>query len=243
MAGRGKTRKNTGPGQIWLITFSDLITLLLAFFVLLLSMSSMDSTTLSRISAFSRGLSPAALTGPGRIPERIQIVVKLLKDPRNVLEKKSRIKDLLFPLDELPPEMARGDLEKNITILEHPEGVVIVLTDSLLFAKGSAELDGNGKKLVAVLAPVLHAVNADINISGHTDTTPVQDPDNYKLSFMRALVVLERLLQAEIPPDRFSISGYGPDKPMHSNATEEGRAQNRRVEILVKTTPRVGSYL
>ena len=243
MARREKTQKPANMGPLWLITFSDLMTLLLAFFVLLLSMSSMDTTTITRISSHSGHLSPLNLSGPGRLPERIQIVVKLIKDPRNVLEKKNRIKDLLFPLDQLPPEMAKGDLEKNIAILEHPEGVVIVLTEGLLFAKGSAKLDDKGKKLVAVLTPVMQAVNADINISGHTDTTSEKDANNYNLSLMRALVVLEQLLQAEIPPDRFSVSGYGPDKPMYPNTTEEGRAQNRRVEILVKTTPRVGSYL
>ena len=243
MARREKRQKSAGPAPLWLITFSDLMTLLLAFFVLLLSMSSMDTTTITRISSHSGHLSPLNLSGPGRLPERIQIVVKLIKDPRNVLEKKNRIKDLLFPLDQLPPEMSKGDLEKNIAILEHPEGVVIVLTEGLLFAKGSAKLDDKGKKLVAVLTPVMQAVNADINISGHTDTTSEKDANNYNLSLMRALVVLEQLLQAEIPPDRLSVSGYGPDKPMYPNTTEEGRAQNRRVEILVKTTPRVGSYL
>ena len=243
MARREKRQKSAGPAPLWLITFSDLMTLLLAFFVLLLSMSSMDTTTITRISSHSGHLSPLNLSGPGRLPERIQIVVKLIKDPRNVLEKKNRIKDLLFPLDQLPPEMSKGDLEKNIAILEHPEGVVIVLTEGLLFAKGSAKLDDKGKKLVAVLTPVMQAVNADINISGHTDATPEKDTNNYDLSLMRALVVLEQLLQAQIPPDRFSVSGYGPDKPMYPNTTAEGQAKNRRVEILVKTTPRVGSYL
>ena len=243
MARREKRQKATGPRPLWLITFSDLMTLLLAFFVLLLSMSSMDTTTITRISSHSGHLSPLNLSGPGRLPERIQIVVKLIKDPRNVLEKKNRIKDLLFPLDQLPPEMSKGDLEKNIAILEHPEGVVIVLTEGLLFAKGSAKLDDKGKKLVAVLTPVMQAVNADINISGHTDATAEKDTNDYELSLMRALVVLEQLLQAQIPPDRFSVSGYGPDKPMYPNTTAEGQAKNRRVEILVKTTPRVGSYL
>ena len=242
MARRDNIKKQaTGP--LWLITFSDLMTLLLTFFVLLLSMSSMDSAVITRISAHMKGLSPLNLSGAGRIPERIQIAVKLLKDPRNVLEKRNRIKDLLFPVDLLPKEMSSGDLEKNIAILEHPEGVVIVLTEGLLFAKGSAKLDDKGKKLVAVLTPVMHAVNADINISGHTDTTAGRDKKTYDLSLARALAVLEQLLHAKIPPDRFSVSGYGPDKPMYTDDTEEGQARNRRVELLVKTTPRVGSYL
>lgn len=232
----------TGPPP-WLITFTDLMTLLLTFFVLMLSMSSLDSATLARISAYMRSPSRIEMSGAGRIPDRIQLVVKLIKDPRNILEKRDRIKDLLFPHDLLPKELPKGDLEKNITILEHPEGVVIVLTEGLLFAKDSADLDAKGKKLVAVLAPVMQAVKTDINISGHTDASSAKDAAPYELSLKRALAVLEQLLQAKIPPDRFSVSGYGPDKPMEPNTSEEGRAKNRRVEILVKTTPRMGSYL
>ena len=243
MARRENAQKQAGGKQLWLISYSDLITLLVAFFALLLSMTSMDSTSLIRISALSRSISPVNVSGPGRIPERIRLVVQMLKEPQSVLEKRNRIKDLLFPLDLLPPEMAHSDLEKNIAILEHPEGVVIVLTEGLLFAKGSAKLDDKAKKLIAVLTPVMQAVNTDINISGHTDATPADGTNNYDLSLTRALVLLEQLLQAKIPPDRFSVSGYGPDKPMYPNTTEEGQAKNRRVEILVKTTPRVGRYL
>jgi chemotaxis protein MotB len=243
MPDRHTVRKQAVGGQLWLITYADLMTLLLTFFVLLLSMASMDTTAITRISSHPRSLSPLALSGPGRIPERIRVVVQMIRDPRTVLDKKNRIKDLLFPLDVLPEEMSGSELEKNIAILEHPEGVVIVLTEHLLFAKGSAKLDGKGKKLVAVLTPVMQAVNADINISGHTDATTIQGTNPYELSLMRALAVLEQLLQAQIPPDRFSVSGYGPDKPMYAGSSEEGQAMNRRVEILIKTTARVGRHL
>jgi chemotaxis protein MotB len=241
MARRKKQQQEAGAA--WLVTFSDLMTLLLTFFVLLLSMSSMDVPVVSRITAYMQSLSPHDASGAGRIPERVQIAVKMLKDPYNILNKKKRIKDLLFPLDLLPKEMDAGKLENNISILEHPEGVVIVLTEGLLFARGSAELDATGKKLIAVLTPVLQAVHANVNISGHTDITPVNGISSYDLSFMRAFVIMEHFLQAKMPPDRFSVSGYGPDKPMYPNNTEEGQAKNRRVEILIKTMSRAGSYL
>ena len=241
MARRKKEKQEEGAA--WLVTFSDLMTLLLTFFVLLLSMASMDTTVITRISAQMRSLSPIATSGPGRLPPRIQMIVKLLKDPENILEKKNRLKDLLFPLDVLPKELSASDLEKNLTILSHPEGVVIVLTEGLLFARGSAELGDTGKKLLDVLTPVIQAVNADSNISGHTDATPAAGVDSYELSFLRAAGVLEHFLQAKLVPDRFSVSGYGPDKPMQPNDSEEHRQQNRRVEILIKTTPRVGSYV
>ena len=240
---RRKKKKSGGGGAAWLVTFSDLMTLLLTFFVLLLSMASMDTTVITRISAQTRSLNPIPLSGPGRVPERIQIIVAALKDPYNVLEKAKRIKDLLFPVDMLPPDLLKSELEKNLEVLAHPEGVVIVLTDGLLFAEGTPDLNPVGRKLLDTLVPVIQAVNADVNLSGHTDAGSVEGPDGYDLSFLRAAGVLEHFLQAKLPPDRFSVSGYGPDKPMYPNDTPEGRRKNRRVEILVKSTPRVGSYI
>lgn len=238
-----RKKKQEESGAAWLVTFSDLMTLLLTFFVLLLSMASMDVTVITRISASMRSLSHMPLSGPGRVPERIEMIVKMIKDPNNVLQKKDRLKDLLFPRDVLPVELSHSDVMKNIEILQHPEGVVIVLTEGLLFGPGSPALDSKGKKLLDVLTPVIHAVNADANISGHTGPGRGDGTDLYQLSFLRGATVLEHFLQNQLKPDRFSVSGYGPDKPMHPNDSEEHRTQNRRVEILIKTTPRIGSYI
>jgi chemotaxis protein MotB len=117
------------------------------------------------------------------------------------------------------------------------------LTDELLFGQGSYELDEVGKKLIDIQTPVILRVNADANISGHTDTTPGVVVNNDDLSALRAMAILERFLYGGIRPDRFSISGYGSDRPMFSNDTAEGRRKNRRVEILLKTTPRVAGYV
>lgn len=241
MARRKKKREEGGAA--WLVTFSDLMTLLLTFFVLLLSMASMDVAKITRISAQMRSMAHIPLSGPGRVPERIEILASMLKDPKNVLEKRNRIKDLLFPVEMLPPELSPGELAKNLEILQHPEGVVIVLTEGLLFDEGSPALDSTGKKLLDVLTPVIHAVNADANISGHTDAGADGRTNPYGLSYSRAVVVLEHFLQSQVPPDRFSVSGYGPDKPMYPNDSAEHMRQNRRVELLLKTTPRIGSYI
>ena len=238
---RVKEKKQVDRRQGWLITFADLMTLLIVFFVLILTMSTMDTSVITRISSRTASLSPIMLSGPGRVPERIQIIVATVRDPFNVMEKRNRLKDLLFPLDVLPKELSPGELERNLEILAHPEGVVIVLTDGLLFAEGTHTLDSVGKALLDVLIPVILAVNADLNISGHTDVG--EGRDSYDLSFMRAASVLEHFLQARLAPDRFSISGYGPDKPLFTNDDPESRRKNRRVEILVKSTPRVGGYL
>ena len=226
----------------WMVSYSDLVTLLLTFFVLLLSMSSLDSTVIARISSFSGNAAPIEAAGAGRMSDRVRLVVKLLRDPDNIMMQSDRIKDLLFPDDVLPPEMNSADLKKNLQVLEHPEGVVLVMTDGLLFAEGSAELDERGLKLLDALTPVILGVNADVNISGHTDSTPIPAPGNDELSAGRALAVLQRFLAGKVPADRFSISGYGPDKPMYPNDTAENRSKNRRVEILLKTAKRLARY-
>ena len=245
-----RRRKKTAdsPNTVWLVTLSDLMTLLLTFFVVLFSMSSMDASVIARITAHVNSASPMGLSGSGRLSERVQLVVAVLKNPRDILNNQKRVKDLLFPSEALPPDISSGELENNLALLAHPEGVVIVLTDSLLFPAASATLGNSGKKLLDQLTPVMHALNADINISGHTSLYPEtaagkEATDNDALSYQRAAAVLEHFLQAKMSPVRFSVSGYGADKPLFPHDTPDAQTKNRRVEILVKTTPRLGGYL
>ncbi|MCC8193218.1 MAG: flagellar motor protein MotB [Deltaproteobacteria bacterium] len=239
-----KKKKSEGGGAAWLVTFSDLMTLLLTFFVLILSMSSMDRPLITRIMATVDEPSPLDHAGRGRVPENIRLLLQIVEDPTTVLEKQDRIKDLLFPNEILPPELSPGKLDENLRILEHPEGVVIVLTEELLFPRGESTLTPTGMRLLSAFVPVLHYSTADVNIAGHTDATEaVHDMDSYVLSGKRAMSVLEYFLQQKFPARRFSISGYGPDKPLYPNDTEQHRLQKRRVEILLKTSQWLGRYL
>lgn len=241
---RKKKGGGGGGGASWLVTFSDLMTLLLTFFVLLLSMASMDRPLLTKITATLNQPSPMDHAGRGRAPDQIKLLLDIVQDPLTVLEKPDRIKDLLFPNEILPAEISPGTLEENLRILAHPEGVVIMLNEGVLFPSGDYGLTGPGKELLAALLPFLYYTNADVNIGGHTDNE--ENPhamDNYELSGRRAMSVLEFFLQNKLPAPRFSISGYGADKPLEPNTSQANRAANRRVEILVKTTQWLGRYL
>lgn len=244
MARKKKTSGGGGGGDGWLVTFSDLMTLLLTFFVLLLSMSSMDKPLITRISASMGDVSPIDHAGRGKIPDEIKLLLELIEDPSTILANRDRIKDLLFPDDILPAEISPGKLAENLRILANPEGVVLVLTEALLFPPGEYALTPAGKQLLGALGPVMHYSNADMNIAAHTDDREdAGTMDNYELSGRRALSVLEYFLQQGFWAPRFSVSGYGPDRPMEPNTTESGRAQNRRVELLLKTTQWLGRYL
>lgn len=241
--GRKKKKSPGVAGDGWLVTFGDLVTLLLTFFVLLLSMASMDRSVLTRITFFADDVGFLSNRSAGLIPQRIKFIIDAMDKPWEILEKQKRIKDMMFPDDEVPPEISRSTLYENLKVLARPEGVALVLSDKLLFPPGGAELSGVAKKLLGTVADVLLFMGAPVNVSGYTDDVGGSSEANYVLSGARAMAVLEFLMERGLPPERFSVSGYGPYWPIADNDTEKGRAENRRVEILLKTTPWLGAYV
>jgi len=222
--------------QGWLVTFSDLITLLLTFFVLLLSMSSMDKKIVREsLHLFGWDLGYVSRAGAGRIPTKYEFVVELLQRPWEFRDHEERVRDLLFPDEVLPKEIQRSTVEESVRFLERPEGLAILLTEDLLFPLGGFALTDPAKAILAQLAPLMQVAPNDINISGHTDNLPGRTMDNDTLSALRGMAVLEWLLELGVPDVRLSVSGYGERLPVADNASPEGRALNRRVEILFKT--------
>ncbi|MDK2921813.1 MAG: chemotaxis protein MotB [Desulfonauticus sp.] len=231
-------RKKRGGGEVqanWLVTFSDLVTLLLTFFVLLLSMSSMDKSIVRQVvSVFTEDVGFLDVRSTGKIEDRFKVLEKILQKPWEILEKKKRILDLLFPDMVLPKEINRSTLEKNLEILQRPEGVALVLHDGILFAPGSAILKPEAKRILEQIVELAMIWPAPVNIAGYTDSSGGIRVDNYELAAERALSVLAFFREKKIREDRLSVSAYGPNFPLADNKTREGRARNRRVEILFK---------
>ena len=234
--------KECPPVAGWLVTFSDLVTLLLTFFVLLLSMSSMDQSFLTEVTLQTGNIGVLRTSGSGQVSANVKQVYEMMERPWEILEKRNRIKDMLFPDDKLPPDVSRADLEQNLRILERPDGVAIVFTDKLLFGVNQAELSPAGRALVDSLVPLLTYARAPINVAGFSDATGGFSEANMDLSARRAEAVLTRLLLGGLPDKRFSLSAMGPAMPIGDNATEAGRALNRRVEILLRTARPYGGY-
>lgn len=237
-----KKKPKCPPLALWLVTFSDLVTLLLTFFVLLLTMSSMDNAILTTVTLTTADLGLLDKRGSGRVNAKERMVIDLMEKPWEVLEKKQRIKDLLFPDDELPEEISKADLDKNLKILAKPDGVALVFTDNLLFIPGSSDLSDKGRFLMDKLVPMMTQTNAPINVAGFTDQTDKAE-NVYQLSGDRALSVLTFLVEAGIPNKRFSLSAYGSNFPVVDEMGRPvGSESNRRVEILLKTALPVGGY-
>jgi chemotaxis protein MotB len=237
-----KKKEICPPLALWLITFSDLMTLLLTFFVLLLTMASMDNAILTKVTLTTADLGLLDKRGSGRVNAKERLIVDLMEKPWEVLEKKQRIKDLLFPDDTLPDEINKAELDDNLDVLAKQDGVALVFTDQILFAPGGSQLSDKGRYLIARLVPMMTQTDAPINVAGYTDASDAtQTP--LELSGDRALSVLFFLVNRGVPDSRFSLSAYGDAFPV---INELGRPvdspKNRRVEILLKTARPIGGY-
>ncbi len=236
-----KKEKKCAPLALWLVTFSDLTTLLLTFFVLLLTMSSMDNSILTTVTLTTADLGLLERRGSGKVTASERLVVELMDKPWEVLDKKNRIKDLLYPEDVMPPELNRATLDENVEILARHDGVALVITDGLLFKEGQRELSPAGEFVVERLVPVVGYMTAPVNVIGYTD---IQEAgvDPYDVSEDRALSVLGFMVKKGISQKRFTLSAYGNDRPRYEGDDPTLRAKNRRVEILLKTNRPVGGY-
>ncbi len=214
----------------WIVTFADLATLLLCFFVLLLSFSRMDDAQFKEVA--------------GSLKEAfgVQRVVPVWDLPRGI-DMISRDFNTTFTTDlaekiRSAVKQAGGKAE-GTSVEENARGLLINLPGSVLFGPASAGLSDEGKAILAAIVPILREVGGELHIEGHTDATPfgagtgVLD-GNWRLSFERALGVLGFFVeQGGFAPGALVPIGRGSSVPVASNATPEGQQANRRVEILL----------
>lgn len=194
----------------WLISYSDFLTLLFTFFVALYALSSVDVTKAEKMTSSLRK------------------VFKVIDEPVSFEEDRNKaiIEDLRKLLNDI----------SGINIKSDARGIVITMPDSLLFSSGSAELKSESTDALTRIAEKLKELPGKVAIEGHTDNIPISSSiykSNWELSAARASSVLHFLLQRGLSPDRFLIAGYGEYKPVATNDTDEGRAKNRRVELII----------
>lgn len=231
-----KSEEDEGAPQ-WLLTYGDLTTLLLTFFVMMFTVANIDGREMQLIlSAFqgSFGLMPGGRT----------LSIGTLAEMGNVMES--------LPSNEKGRGMAKAMKEaqsifqpeiktRKVVVTVDERGIVISLASDAFFKKASAELDiERAREVLEKIAELITQTDykdMNIRIEGHTDSTPT-DPDgpwlsNWHLSSSRALNVLGYLVDFGADPDRMSVTGYGEYKPIFNNDTEEGRSKNRRVDIVI----------
>ncbi|HHW15579.1 MAG TPA: flagellar motor protein MotB [Firmicutes bacterium] len=228
----------------WLLTYADLITLLMAFFMVLYAMSQVDLQKLKKLGgSLSAALNTAARsgeilgTGTGKVfgtgtggfgPAKVEI-------QRLNLEKVDpEFRAMAVELEQYRISEKLGTLAR---LVFDERGMVIQLDNSLLFPEGSATLTPEARRILDQLAVILKDSPNHVRVEGHTDDTPIHTdryPSNWQLSTDRAANVIQYWVErCGMPPERLSAAGYGEYRPVAPNDTPAHRALNRRVEVVI----------
>ncbi|MGB6178883.1 flagellar motor protein MotB [Carnobacterium sp.] len=233
MARRKKVEQKAESSGGWIVTFSDLMSLLLTFFILLYSMSSVSE---AKFLEASQSLQ-MALNGRGG-------GTTILTDSTSIVEEPpaSPTEEAINPEIEELYEKVTGYVEENdmtskVSVEMDKDGVYVDIQESVLFSSGSADVSEPGKQTLSVLAELVNSLKNDLVIEGYTDDVPIRNSNfsnNWELSSGRAISVLRYLSEQEkVDPKRLSAKGYGEYTPSVPNNTDANRAINRRVNIVI----------
>jgi chemotaxis protein MotB len=221
---------------MWVVTFGDMMSLLLCFFVLLLSISEMDRQKYKQaVGSLGKAFAVKTQGPPMDTPKGMEIIAK---DFDQEIVETRLSQDLGKEIDQ----MVSSDLEayKDQIAME----TTVRLMGESTFDSGRDEIRDQLKPLLVNMAKVLEKERSDIIVAGHTDNMPVHSgpfKTNLRLSIARAAAVADFILaNSSIDPKRISTMGFGEFRPIESNATERGREKNRRVEIILSNLPGMG---
>ena len=231
-----KRQSQEEEGGSWMDTYGDMITLVLTFFVLLYSMSNMDSSkwqyivsALSKVSTEEtiRVVDDANLENdPAAIYDE---VVPEVQDEGQVVD----FEDFYMYLKEV---IKTNELQESVSVEMSSTGVYMRFRDNIFFAGDSDVLLDEGKYILDVISDGIRSVSERIyaiKVSGHTAGAANSDVNEWSLSAGRANAVINYMISLDAcEPDKFSSAGYGKYRPVDNNDSEEGRRQNRRVEII-----------
>lgn len=262
----GRRRRDAHGGEHedeerWLLTYADMITLLMALFLVLFAMSVVNTSKYEALSAsledaFSGKILPggtsvnqsgASSANQPPAPEQpvpaiqVPLAEPIKLDPSKKASPAEKESEDFARLKRLVDAYAREHgLAARIQATVTRRGLVVrVLTDQLLFTSGGAALQPQGMPIIDRIARLLVTLPNPIAVEGHTDSVPIRSdryPSNWELSTGRASAVVRHLIGDGVSIARLTAAGYAARRPLDTNATDAGRARNRRVEIVLLRT-------
>ncbi|NOZ74611.1 MAG: flagellar motor protein MotB [FCB group bacterium] len=227
-----KNRKPPGKpsSPLWMTTYGDMVTLLLTFFVLLFSFTSMDKNKFEQVAGSLRGALGVVqqnLPFQGAAPGSIGGTDYDLLRRSEIFESVESLRDALNEFTK----------DGSINIEATESGILIQMGDRILFDQGQAELKPKALEILTIVGETIRDQASDILVAGHTDNVPIHNkdfPSNWELSTARALSVVRFLVDTvRVPPRILGAVGYGEYRPVAPNLTAAQRQINRRVEFLV----------
>ncbi len=228
-------KKEAAGSPAWMTTFSDLMSLLLTFFILLYSMSTLDAIKFKSVASALQSV----LLGEAK-PTIFQhdITGETAVDPVAEMPSEDQIEaQMAEMLEKVKAFVKNNDLEAEVSVMQNKRGIVLEINEKVVFEMGEAILKEDSKDTLDKISLLFLEIDNDVIIEGHTDNIPINTPkypSNWELSSSRSVNVLRYFLGTEsIIPERISATGYGEYRPVVENSSRENRAKNRRVNILI----------
>jgi len=222
----------------WVITFADMVTLLMVFFILLFAIGTIEQEKWRQLKESLReALGADAIeemgTKQGLDVIKTQVDEKTVHAVDEVGAMVNReMEDIISEVEEF---VFKNKLSGEVLVSSDERGAVITISDVVLFPAGSAEMTPKGRTTLRQVFDVLKQFNYNVKVEGHTDNTPIRTlryPSNWELSASRAAEVAHMLIDDGFPPERLSVEGFAEFRPKVPNTGPENRAINRRIEVV-----------
>lgn len=212
-------------GGKWLSTFNDMVTLLLTFFVLILSMSKLDVAKVNEaVYAINDAFGMLSSAEKSDIKAFEPFILPIKTRRSSLSEKKRELAEHIDKIGNMDAKVMEG-------------GVSVILKEKLFFKTGMSEIEEKNYPSLKNLCSILQKTDCQIRVEGHTDDVPIENkrfPSNWELSVARAVKVVKYFIsKGNISPERLSAAGYGDSKPLYPNVSNHNRELNRRVGIIL----------
>ncbi len=215
----------------WMMTFGDMMSLLLTFFILLFSMSNVE---VEKFRAAARSLNEAFGESSGQLlpdeaPPAVDDTIPIITQTEQLVD------DAMTEIaNQLRRFVSESGLEESVAVAKERDGVFLRIQDAAIFGSGSADIAAEMEAVMGQLGDMTKLIHVPVTVSGHTDDAPIRSPvfrSNWELSAGRAAGVARALVDRGHDPRLLTVEAYGEHRPVASNETTEGRALNRRVEL------------
>lgn len=232
-----KKRAEKENSERWLLTYSDLITLLMIFFVIMYAMSNVDVAKYEQM-AQSLGVAMGGGSKVFQVTPGVSDTNKNFDSGTNGMKtEKTKLEELKATLDNY---LKKNGMSSSVATEISERGLEVSLKDTVLFDSGKADIKPEAKGRLIAIGKIITTLPNLIRIEGHTDNVPIHNSSfasNWELSAIRAVKVNQLLIDyVNIPPTKVTIEGYGEYHPLVPNTTATNKAQNRRVNIVILST-------
>jgi len=230
---KGKKEDGNNSGD-WIVTYSDLVTLLLCFFVLLFSFSEIDAMKFEAIVRSFQG--SLGVLDSGKSIDDDQFINQAMQNNK-LFKQQDEAESMERLYQQLDSYIQNNNLDSTVVLGIEERGLIIRFTDQVIFDSGKAKIKDEALEIMTGIGEILKQSNKYIRVEGHTDNVPINTskyPSNWELSTARAVNVVKFFIEdTKIHPGRLSAAGYGEYHPIAANDNSENRKKNRRVDVVI----------